>query len=356
MNEVPVISLNERAEHLLKTLVELHVSDGQPVGSRTLARHTNLNLSPATVRNVMADLEDLGLIKAPHTSSGRIPTQQGYRFFIDTLLKVKPLDGRAVEQLQEQLGAERDPQLLLSRVSEVLANVTSFAGVVLVANQQNACLKQVEFIQLAQNRVLAILVTEDGRVQNRVIPVDRDYSPSELVEAANYFNLTYKGFELTDVRRRLLEEVQADSSEIQRITRTAYSMAGKLLDDDHSEDEEMLLSGEEKLLSVPDLCEIDTLQQLFDVFKTKNDLLDLLDRSMRVNGINIFIGEESGYQALNNCSVVTAPYEADGKVVGTLGVIGPTRMPYGAVIPVVDLTAKLLSGALSHDTESSAAN
>ncbi|MDZ7839743.1 MAG: heat-inducible transcriptional repressor HrcA [Gammaproteobacteria bacterium] len=351
---MPVIKLNERAEQLLRTLVELHVSDGQPVGSRTLAKYTNLNISPATVRNVMADLEDLGLIRAPHTSSGRIPTQQGYRFFIDTLLNIKPLDAGSVEKLQEQLGAERDPQLLLSRVSEVLANVTSFAGVVLIANQHDACLKQVEFLQLSRDRILAILVTEDGRVQNRVIPVDREYSPGELVEAANYFNHTYKGFVLGDVRRKLLEEVQADTTEIQRITRTAYSMASKLLDNDAGDEEEMLLSGEEKLLSVPDLCEIDTLQQLFDAFKTKNDLLDLLDRSMRVNGINIFIGEESGYEALNNCSVITAPYEADGKVVGTLGVIGPTRMRYGTVIPVVDVTAKLLSGALSHDKGSAA--
>ena len=351
---MPVIKLNERAEELLKTLVELHVSDGQPVGSRTLAKHSNMSLSPATVRNVMSDLEDLGLIRAPHTSSGRIPTQQGYRFFIDTLLKVRPMDSRAVEKLQEQLGSERDPQLLLGRVSEVLANVTSFAGVVLIAHQHNARLKQVEFLQLAKDRVLAILVTEEGRVQNRVIPVDRDYSTAELIEAANYFNHSYRGFALAEVRRKLLEEVQADTSEIQRITRTAYSMASKLLEDEGAGEEEMLLSGEEKLLSVPDLCEIDTLQQLFDVFKTKNDLLDLLDRSMRVNGINIFIGEESGYEALNNCSVVTAPYEADGKVVGTLGVIGPTRMRYGAVIPVVDVTAKLLSGALSHDTGSSA--
>lgn len=348
-----MIKLNDRAEQVLKTLVELHVSDGQAVGSRTLAKHTNLNISPATVRNVMADLEDLDLIRAPHTSSGRIPTQKGYRFFIDSLLKIKPLDGRAVERLQEQLGAEKDPQLLLSRVSEVLANVTSFAGVVLIANQQNACLKQVEFLQLSQDRILAILVTEDGRVQNRVIAVGREYSSSELVEAANYFNHTYQGFELGEVRRKLLEEVQADTNEIQRITRTAYTMASKLLDGDNGDEEEMLLSGEEKLLNVPDLCEIDTLQQLFDAFKTKNDLLDLLDRSMRVNGINIFIGEESGYEALNNCSVVTAPYEADGKIVGTLGVIGPTRMRYGAVIPVVDVTAKLLTGALSHDTASS---
>ena len=334
-----MIKLNERAEELLKTLVELHVGDGQPVGSRTLTRHINLNLSPATVRNVMADLEDLGLIRAPHTSSGRVPTQQGYRFFIDTLLKIKPLDARSVEALQHQLGAEKDPQLLLSRVSEVLANVTSFAGVVLIANQHDACLKQVEFIQLSEDRILAILVTEDGRVQNRVVPVDRDYSPGELVEAANYFNHTYKGLVLADVRRKLLEEVQADTSEIQRITRTAYTMASKLLDGDRADEEE-----------------IDTLQQLFDAFKTKNDLLDLLDRSMRVNGINIFIGEESGYEALNNCSVVTAPYEADGKVVGTLGVIGPTRMRYGSIISVVDVTAKLLSGALSHNPGSSASN
>lgn len=347
-----MITLNSRAESLLKALIELHVSEGQPVGSRTLAKQPHLDLSPATIRNVMSDLEELGLVRSPHTSSGRIPTQQGYRFFIDTLMKVKPLDSEAVNNMQGLMGENKDPQILLSRVSEMLSNVTQFAGVVLIPGQRDNRLKQVEFLNLSQDRILAILVTDEGRVQNRVIPVDREYSPSELSEAANYFNDTYNGMSLDKVRQALLKEVQLDTSEIQKIIQTAHSMAGQLLDEDKIDQEDVMLSGEEKLLNVPDLCEIDTLQRLFDIFKTKSDLLDLLDRSLRVNGMNIFIGEESGYEALNNCSVVTAPYEADGRVVGTLGVIGPTRMSYDAVIPIVDVTAKLVSGVLSHDTTS----
>jgi heat-inducible transcriptional repressor len=339
--------LSDRAENLLKTLIELYISEGQPVGSRTLARYTQLDLSPATVRNVMSDLEDLGLIHSPHTSSGRVPTQRGYRLFVDSLLRVKPLERIALVEIQDRLLPEEDPQVLLSTASELLSQVTHFAGVILIPGKRNARFRQIEFLSLSPQRVLGILVTDDGRVQNRVIPTDREYSPSELTEAANFFNDTYGGSSLANVRRRLLAEMQKDSDEMHRITKTAVEVAGKLIGADDPEGDEVVLSGEQNLLDIPDLCDIDTLQRLFYAFKTKQDLLDLLDRSMRVNGISIFIGEESGYHALNSCSVVAAPYEADGEVIGTLGVIGPTRMDYEEVIPVVDITARLLGSALS---------
>ena len=346
--------LGERGETLLKTLIELYITEGQPVGSRTLARHTALNLSPATIRNVMSDLEDMGLIQSPHTSAGRIPTQQGYRFFVDSLLTVKPLNSKAVESIQSRLTTESDPQALLASVSEILSKVTHFAGLILVPGRENALLRQIEFLQLSDDRVLTIMITDDGRVQNRVIPTDRGYSESELTQAANYFNSTYVGSSLASVRRALLGEMKTDSDAMHEIMKTAVTMAGKFFDEEEHDRDDVVLTGEENLLNIPDLCQIDTLQKLFDAFKTKQDLLDLLDRSMRVNGISIFIGEESGYRALDDVSVVTAPYETDGSIVGTLGVIGPTRMDYEEIIPVVDITARLLSGALSgrHLTES----
>ena len=339
--------LGERGETLLKALIELYITEGQPVGSRTLARHADLNLSPATVRNVMSDLEELGLIQSPHTSAGRIPTQLGYRFFVDSLLTVKPLNSDAIENIQSRLATESDPKIILSNASEILSKVTHFAGLILIPSHENARFRQIEFLTLSSKRVLTILITDDGRVQNRVIPTDREYSDVELTQAANYFNEVYNGSSLAQVRRDLLGEMKTDSDQMHNIMKTAVTMAGRFFDEEEREKDDVVLSGEENLLNIPDLCQIDTLQKLFDAFKTKQDLLDLLDRSMRVNGISIFIGEESGYRALDDVSVVAAPYETDGSVVGTVGVIGPTRMDYEEVIPVVDVTARLLSGALS---------
>ena len=325
----------------------MYIHDGQPVGSRTLAKHADLSLSPATVRNVMSDLEELGLIHAPHTSAGRVPTRMGYRMFIDYLLTVEPLKDEAVDKMQSQFALETDPRSLLSTASEMLSNVTHFAGLILIPGQENARLRQIEFLKLSTNRVLTILVTDDGRVQNRVIPTNREYSASELAEAANYFNDVYNGSTLSRVRRMLLGEIKTDSDRMHDITKTAVAMAAKLFDQQEQDRDDVVLSGEENLLNIPDLCQIDTLQKLFDAFKAKQDLLDLLDRSMRVDGISIFIGDESGFKALHDVSVVAAPYQTDGSVVGTIGVIGPTRMNYEQIIPIVDVTARLLSGALS---------
>lgn len=341
------MALSPRAEMLLRTLIKRYISDGHPVGSRTLAKQTGLDLSPATIRNVMADLEDLGLIRSPHTSAGRIPTERGYRVFVDTMLRIRPLTPEALEEIEDKLTSEHDPQHLLTVASDLLSQVTKFAGVVLVPRSGRVRLKQIEFLSLSTDRVLVILVTSDGRVQNRVIAVERSYSPSELVEAANYFNRTYSGQSLSAVRRQLLGEIKHASEQMHSIVKAAVDMAHELFDKEETVDEDLVVSGEANLLDFPELCQIEKLRQLFDAFQTKQDLLDLLDKSMRASGIQLFIGEESGYEALTECTVVTSSYEVDGQLIGTLGVIGPTRMSYEDVIPIVDVTARLLGSALS---------
>ena len=345
MTAATEIQLSDRAETLLRELVRRYISDGEPVGSRTLSRESGLELSAATIRNVMADLEDLGLIRSPHTSSGRVPTQLGYRIFVDTMLKVKPLDAVSVNEINSGLASARDPDELMSMASELLSHITQFAGVVLLPGGEHANLRQIEFLPLAEDRILAILVTEDGRVQNRVLFVDRKYKPGELVEAANFFNERYSGCALNEVRRRLVQDMEHDSISMNRMMRTAVNMAKELFGDETASDS-VVVSGETNLMSVPDFDQVEKLREIFDAFKAKQDLLQLLDKSMNARGISIFIGEESGYNALTDCSVVTAPYESDGRCIGVLGVVGPTRMSYEDVIPVVDITARFLGTAL----------
>lgn len=342
------MSLDQRAENVLKNLVETYIHDGQPVGSRTLSKLPQLGVSSATVRNVMSDLEELGLIASPHTSAGRIPTAQGYRLFVDSMVKASTPTQAAVTQLTERFAGESDPEKLLAHASDVLSELTEFAGMVVLPNQSVTRFHQLEFMRLSETRVLAILVTEDGRVQNRVLSSAQGFSESELVQAANFFNQRYKGNTLSDVRRLLVQDMQTDNDEMHRINQSAIKAASQVIsDEDANSKSEVVVSGEQKLLGVPDLCQIETLQALFDAFKTKRDLLDLLDRSMKADGVSVFIGEESGFSALGECSVIASPYEVDGKVIGTLGVIGPTRMSYESVISVVDITSKLLSQALS---------
>lgn len=347
------MTLDNRAENVLKNLVETYIVDGQPVGSRTLAKLPTLEVSSATVRNVMSDLEELGLIAAPHTSAGRIPTAQGYRMFVDSLVRSSTLTQKAVSDLSDKFAHETDPEALLAHASDVLSDLTQFAGVVALPSHSVARFHQLEFLPLSESRILAILVTEDGRVQNRVLPVAQDFKEHELVEAANFFNARYKGSTLEEVRRKLITDMQQDNDEMHRINQAAMSAANAVIsEEDANSNNGVVVSGEQKLLDVPDLCQIETLQKLFDAFKTKRDLLDLLDRSMKAEGISVFIGEESGYSALGECSVIASPYEVEGKVIGTLGVIGPTRMAYSDVISVVDITAKLLGQALSNSNHS----
>lgn len=342
------MQLSPRAEHLLRTLIERYIAEGEPVGSRTLARHAGLDLSPATVRNVMVDLEELGLVSSPHTSAGRIPTHQGYRLFVDSLLKVHPLDEEQVRLLKDELSADQDTHQLIENASHLLSEVSKLAGLVLVPHRDDqVTFRHIDFLSLSARRVLVILVTEDGHVDNRVIMADRDYAPSELEQAANYFNESYAGKLLADVKRSLLAEMQQASDDLRRIMELANAMARRALADEKDEADELLVSGESNLMGIPDLGDLNKLRKLFEVFTTKRDLLHLLDQSMRVSGIKIFIGAESGYAALEDCSLVTASYSVGSRIVGTLGVVGPTRMAYQHVIPIVDITARLLSAALS---------
>jgi heat-inducible transcriptional repressor len=341
-------SLTNRAELLLKTLVESYIEEGKPLGSRTLARRAGLDLSPATIRSVMADLEDMGLVISPHTSAGRVPTQAGYRLFVDSLLKVSPLEIGDVERLESGLSLDRDPRTLIEKASDLLSQVTQMTGVVRVPRRdEDTVFQQIEFISLSGSRVLVILVTQDGQVHNRVIQPDRNYSPAELVEAGNYFNDAWSGTALREVKAVLMQEIEQDSEKMQRVVRMATDMTRRVFSGEEADD--FVVRGESNLFDIPELSDAGKLRQLFDAFSAKRDLLHLLDRSMHGGGINIFIGSESGYEALQDCSLVTAPYTVDDKIVGTLGVIGPTRMPYNRVIPIVDVTARLVGHALSLD-------
>lgn len=336
--------LSDRARILLKSLIERHISDGQPVGSRALARFSGLDLSPASIRNIMADLEELGYIASPHTSAGRIPTPRGYRFFVDTLLTVKPLDSLEVNQLEGQLKPD-STQRLIATASHVLSDLTRFAGVVKAPQRNNMAFRHIEFVSLSEKRLLLIIVTPEGDVQNRILMADRTYTPSELVEAGNFLNQNYAGLGFDQIRTRIQQELEQLRENISRLMRLAVE-AGSEAASETSDN--YVLSGEKNLLHVQELSSnMQSLRTLFDMFEQKTGILQLLDVSSRAHGVQIFIGGESGLVPLDECSVVTAPYEVDGQVVGTVGVIGPTRMAYERVIPIVDVTAKLLSGALS---------
>jgi heat-inducible transcriptional repressor len=339
--------LSERAQTLLKILVERYIAEGQPVGSRALSRFSTLELSPATIRNVMADLEELGFVTSPHTSAGRIPTPKGYRLFVDTLLTVRPMEEVERQQLQEQLAPD-DPHRVVSAASQILSDLTHFAGVVVAPRRRGAVLRQVEFFSLSEKRVLLIIVASDGEVQNRVLVTDRIYSPSQLVEAANYINQNYAGLEFDQLRQKVRGELIDLHNDISALMQAAIIAGSESI---RAPSENVVISGGRNLLEVQDLSnDMDRLRRLFDLFERKTALLELLEQSERADGVKIFIGGESTLVPLDECSVVTAPYEVDGQVVGTVGVIGPTRMAYERVIPIVDVTAKLLSSALSHNS------
>lgn len=337
--------LNQRAKILLKTLVERYISEGQPVGSRSLSKFSGLDLSPATIRNVMADLEEMGFVASPHTSAGRIPTHQGYRFFVDTLLVVKPLDVMEIHQLQDQLHPD-NPSRLINSASQLLAELTRFAGVVVAPKRSSAVFRYVEFMTLSEKRILLIIVTPEGDVQNRVLFTDRIYSQSELTEAANFINKNYAGCAIDEIRTRLQSELKKLRHDMTGLMTAAIEAGGAAITENS---ENVVVAGERKLLDVHDLSSnMSSLKKLFDLFERKTALLQLLEFSREAEGVQIFIGGKSDMVTLDEFSVVTAPYEVDGKVVGTVAVIGPTRMAYERIIPVVDVTARLLSSALSH--------
>ena len=341
--------LSERSLYLFKVLVEHFIQDGAPVGSRTLAKDSSLNLSPATIRNGMADLEDFGLLDSPHTSSGRVPTAKGYRLFVDSLLRVKDLNSIEVEKIAKELDPENDFKSLMQRTSSMLSDITQLAGVVMLPRTEQSTLQHMEFVALSGNRVLVILVVNDREVQNRIIHTSRAYSASELQEASNYLNEIFVGKDLTFVRNNILDELERTKEKLNQSMQTAIEMAQLAFDYEKSKinKDELFFSGETNLMDVAELCEVEKLKKLFNTFNQKRDILHLLEQAISADGIQIFIGEESGHDVLDNCSVVTSPYEVDGKILGVLGVIGPTRMHYERVIPIVDVTAKMLGSALN---------
>ena len=334
--------LDARARLLLKTLIERYIADGQPVGSRSLSKISGLDISPATIRNVMSDLEDMGFLSSPHTSAGRIPTPRGYRLFVDSLLTVQPLEAQQTQIIQGRLQIA-DPQRAMQTAAQLLSNLSQFAGVVLTPRRAST-FRQVEFLHLSDKRVLLIIVTPEGAVQNRVLMTERSYTQPQLVEAANVLNQHFAGLDFDEARRRLRGELAELHAEIARLMEAAVQAGA----DASEQDDAVVISGERNLIGVAELAaDMEKLRALFDLFEHKTRLMELLSVSSHAQGVQIYIGGESRLVPLDEMSLVVAPYEVDGKVVGTLGVIGPTRMAYERVIPIVDITAHLLSNVLS---------
>jgi heat-inducible transcriptional repressor len=331
--------LDDRSKLLMKALVERYIADGQPVGSRTLSRASGLELSPATIRNVMSDLEELGLIASPHTSAGRIPTARGYRLFVDTMLTAQR------EQLAPPSLVAEQPQKVIANAAHLLSNLSQFVGVVM-APRRASVFRHIEFLRLSERRFLVIIVSPEGDVQNRVIFTEADYAQSQLIEAANFLNAHYAGMAIEQVRERLQSEVEDLRGEISSLMQAAVHVSSEAMS---QAQDEVVIAGERNLLSVSDFStDMGNLRRAFDLFEQKTQLMRLLDISSQAEGVRIFIGGESQVVPFEDLSIVSAPYEVDGQVVGTLGVIGPTRMPYNRMIQIVDITSRLVSNALSH--------
>lgn len=339
--------LNERAAFLLKKLVDSYISDGQPVGSKQLAHDAGLDISPATIRNVMSSLEKKGLVKAPHTSAGRIPTEEGFRMFVDSLLEVQPLQKKLLTKLKLELDPDQDTESLLNHASQIVSELTHMAGVISIPKPSQSVLRHIEFLTLPDKRVLAILVTNEKEVQNRVIHLDKEYSAEQLQSAANFLNQHFSGKDIYEIRKDLLSELGNARQNMDDVMQTAIDVAGKALSDEKS-DKPYLVQGESNLVRYGDSKDTDQLQQMLEMFNHKRDMLGLLDRCIQAEGVKIFIGHEVGIEGLGDCSVITAPYSVKGECLGVLGVIGPTRINYDKIIPVVDVTARLLSEALNH--------
>jgi heat-inducible transcriptional repressor len=352
MADSPDEVLSERAQHLLRVLVESYIREGQPVGSRSLSRDSGLQLSSATVRNVMADLEEYGFVTSPHTSAGRVPTDKGYRFFVDTLLRQRQQSSldNVMDELQRRLDEQedRDPKALVSVASQVLSSLTHLAGVVTIPRQPHQSLSQIEFLPLSDNRVLAVMVVNGRDVQNRVVHLERRYTAEELRMAANFLNQQFGGKELAQVRADLVAELAQTRATLNQLMLDAIRVAQQVVSETGRQGEpEYVIAGETNLMEFAELSNVEKLRRLFDAFTSRRDILHLLDQSLGAEGVQIFIGQESGYQILDDCSLVTAPYALDNETVGVLGVIGPTRMAYDRVIPIVDVTARLLGAALN---------
>ncbi|MFO8155921.1 MAG: heat-inducible transcriptional repressor HrcA [Pseudomonadota bacterium] len=340
--------LSERGLALLKALVERHIRDGQPVGSRALSRESGLDVSPATIRNIMADLEDLGLVRAPHTSAGRIPTAQGYRLFVDSMLTVQPLEEQELHSLSSYLDPDATLPELYNSASSLLSSITSMAGVVVLPRREQASFRHIEFVPLSEGRLLVIWVVNEREVQNRIIHTSGGYSESDLEEAATYLNRHFSGRDLADIRASIIREMREARDSANRLMLNAMEMAEKAFAaEPEKEGGDYVIEGQLNLMDYEEMADTEKLRQLFQAFAGKRDILQLLDQATVADGVQIFIGEESGYEVFEDMSVVASPYAADGRTLGVLGVIGPTRMAYDRVIPVVDITAKLLGAALN---------
>jgi heat-inducible transcriptional repressor len=341
-----MLEISERARVLLKTLVECHIRDGQPVGSRTLQEEAGLPVSAATIRNVMSDLEERGFLHSPHTSAGRVPTALGYRLFVDSLLQIRPLENEAISMMRAQLNPDRSSAELVQSASGLLSSITAQAGLVTVPRQEANQLRQVEFLPLSGDRVLVILVINEREVQNRIIHTRRVFTEGQLRDAATMVNQRFAGRPLNTIQEQILREMQDARSQIDSYLQAALDLASQALDQEPDE-EDCMVVGESRLLDNATAEEMLKLRELFDVFEKKQDLLHLLERCSRAEGVQIFIGEEAGYKVFGDYSVITAPYHEGDRVLGVLGVIGPTRMAYERVIPIVDVTARMLSSALT---------
>ncbi len=339
--------LDNRAQLVLKLLVEHYISEGTPVPSRRLAAQPGIEVSPATVRNILADLEAQGLVRSPHTSAGRIPTNRGLRFFVDSLLHVRPLDEQQVARMRDQLNPDLAPKELLESASSLLSHLTHMTCVISLPRRDQVALRHVEFLPLSGQRVLVILVLNDREVQNRVIRTDREYDASELNQASNYVNREYGGMTLLQIRHALLDSMLADKDRMDGLMQTALDVASRAFQSDGDEgDKELVVAGEMNLLDFSG--DTEQVRKLFETFSRKGSILHLLDRCVNSEGIQLFIGEESGYQLLDDMSLVMSPYEVNGRLAGVLGVVGPRRMAYQEVIPVVDVTARVLSAAMKY--------
>ena len=338
---------NNRAQYLLKVLIQKYISDGSPIGSRTLLEDSGLDLSPATIRHVMSDLEDHGLIRAPHTSSGRIPTARGYRMFVDTLVRYQKPDTDYIDEIQSELRADNyDTGQLIDKVSNTLSRITSLAGIVKVPKGDNVSLKRIEFLPLSENRILTILVLNNDEVQNRILDTKEKHSASELQKVSNFINENYANQSLDSIRMKLVSDMDETRLSMNKEMQDIISTASKAMEVADENEDEFIVAGERNLMDFAELSNVEKLKQLFDAFSSKRMMIDLLDRSISADGVQIFIGSESGFSMLDDCSVVAAPYKLSKNQVGVLGVIGPKRMAYDRVVPIVDLTAKMLGSII----------
>ncbi|MCZ6853501.1 MAG: heat-inducible transcriptional repressor HrcA [Gammaproteobacteria bacterium] len=339
--------VDSRAKHLFKMLVERYISEGVPVASKMLATQPGVDVSPATVRNIMAEFEAQGLVRSPHTSAGKIPTDLGLRFFVDSLLSIQPLNEAQVHHVEHELNPDLSPKELVESASNLLSHITHMTCVVTLPRRDQVALRQVEFLPLAGNRLLVILVLNDREVQNRVIHTDREYDETELVQAANFINREYGGLSLMSIREALLKSMQEDKDRMSALMQTALDVATRAFEDTGEENQQQLVvSGETNLLDFTGNTK--TVRTVFEAFSRKGGILHLLDRCLDTNGVQLFIGEESGYDLFEELSLVTSPYEVNGQLAGVLGVLGPTRMAYQEVIPVVDITARVLGAAMNY--------